>query len=83
MDYTPFSLGMNSKKTFVITINTPPWEIDETTTPDTVYMRYEDTTEPQLINRIQSTGGITRFEMTEAVWSDRVTAEYEAYIIGR
>jgi hypothetical protein len=82
MDYTPFVLGRNSRDTFQITIETPPYEWDETTTADTLYLRYEDTSDPQLIIRVSDAGGIGRYEHTTALWSARAGATYKAYIIG-
>lgn len=81
MNYTPFVLGRNTTGTFQITIETPPFEWDETTTPDTLYLRYEDATVPQLIIRVSDVG-TGKYEYTEDLWTNRAGATYKAYIIG-
>jgi len=83
MDYTPFVLGRSTQDNVQITIETPPWEVDEVTTPDTVYLRYEDADVAQLLIRVQETAGITRYEHATDLWTNRAGATYKAYIIRR
>ena len=56
----------------VITTDTPVYEWDKTTTPGTTYLRYENTTKAQYIERITS----TKTEKTIDTWANRVTATY-------
>jgi hypothetical protein len=55
-----------------ITTDTPVYEWDTTTTPNTTYIRYESGTAIQYIEKV--TG--TTFSKTYALWANRATATY-------
>lgn len=68
MGYSPFQKGQSTRK-FAITTETPPYEWDQTTTPDTTYIRYENTDKKQYIERVLHVDG--RYEQTYALWTDK------------
>ena len=51
-----------------ITTDTPIYEWDTETTPDTTYLRYENTTLPQYMERVT-----TRLEACVDEWGNRTT----------
>ena len=60
----------------VITSDSVPYETNETTTADTTYIRWENTTASQLIQRVQESGGTTKIQFATATWANRATATY-------
>ena len=68
MDYSPFNKGISTEKR-PITIETPVYEWDQTTTADTTYIRYEKTNKKQYLERVLHLEG--RYEMCYALWTDR------------
>jgi len=59
-----------------ITTDTPAYEIDSTTTANVTYIRYENTTSSQLIQRVDESGATTKIQWTHAAWTGRVAATY-------
>ena len=55
----------------VITTEIPVYEWDSTTTANTTYMRYENTTAVQFLQRVT-----TKNEKAFDTWANRVTASY-------
>ena len=59
----------------VVDTDTPIYQSDDTTTANMTYIRWENTTAKQLIERINETTG-TIVQFTWDNWTSRVTATY-------
>jgi hypothetical protein len=59
----------------VITTDTPIYQADDTTTANMTYIRWENVSVPQLIQRVNETSG-TIIQFTTALWANRATATY-------
>lgn len=68
MEYTPYIKGKSTHGSR-ITIETPVFQWEKLQ-DGTIYIRYEDTTEEQYIERVKD----GHYEKTYALWSDRNSA---------
>jgi len=61
-----------------ITTDTPSYEVDETTTANVTYIRWENpaATVKQLIQRVDESGATTKIQFATDLWSARATATY-------
>ena len=61
-----------------ITTDTPQYEVDDTTTANMTYIRWENpsATTKQLIERVDESGATTKIQFAWDLWSNRVTATY-------
>ena len=74
MGYTPNIKGLTTTKQ-KITVETVPYEWDKDTTPDTTYIRYEDTDKKQYIERaIHGKHTVGSLMYTYWEWSDKENA---------
>lgn len=59
-----------------ITTDTPSYEVDETTTANVTYIRWENTTASQLVERVDESGATTKIQFSWTPWTNRVAATY-------